>query len=152
MQLVYVTLAIAFQFNGYKLLDVVAILNADPSLRDEIAVYITTYHKEHMTYFVALNNRGLATLCLAKLKPIRILPAIATVDELARLTEIVPSLPLPISSANCAQENKVLFNQLNLQTTGPYLTITGNNEIQQPVFTVYAYNSDMKHWNHILYQ
>jgi hypothetical protein len=66
------------------------------------------WHADQNTW-VAINNRGYATYCIAGIQPTRLLPRIPTQDELNRLTEesnmggrfaarTLPSLEIPVTN------------------------------------------------------
>jgi len=129
-----------FPYCGLPIVNVAREIESDPTVSDEIVVRVAYVHHGSASYWFALNNRGLAVLNLARVRPIRLLPVIPTQDELNRLSELTEPRNLP------RIEDKTMhcfFGGLNKSQTTPYKMITAE-ENDVPVFSVMHYRCDIK--------
>lgn len=122
-----------FIYKGCDLLDVADDLRASPTKVDEIPVRICRFQYKGNSIWMALNNRGLAAINLARLHPLRLLIDEPTTNESNRFSETNEALTLPVKGDKYIYDFFKNINNTNVQA--PYHSITGMKN-RVPIFTV----------------
>jgi len=130
-----------FPYNGRSIMSVAEFLQHNPDKIDDFKVRITHLHFKDQSLWIALNNRSMAAINMAGLKPLRYLPDEPTEAELKRLQENVHKIysTFKSSNANATKKTFNFFKQIdNEEELAPFSTITGMDGTK-PMFTVQHY-------------
>jgi len=135
-----------FPFLGNYVPDAAEKLSQHPDLLIELTVRVYYAHIQYQSIFLALNNRGLATICLAKMMPLRVLPVTPSSEERKRIEKVILPLDMPSELPKAISHGTARFfremNQSNQRA--PFEVITGVGKEGRPMFSVvyYALGSD----------